>query len=588
MSTDPRRRLQLGALVLAQGGPGVWHDAGPYRIRTLATDADFGNAQPIDTEVPSDVEDGAMVETVGHDNRAQHFLVQVIGPTAEALAQGEAGLMAELERPNELAWTPPAGFGETTVFEVKVSHLEWSFDDFMEVPDGDRLPCRTFGIRLVSAPFGRSVEEVFVPGVGSGTGESTVPPTVTTVYSGVGTAGWSSTLGIQAAGGGGVTTVTHGTVSEESMTYSTSFPTAGTPWLRIQGAVKEIRYTVAGTTRPITATIVDGDSAYFYLPVTGTVTQLVVLGYDYQSVVVRSIARQDTAAVVATARQTSSTITVPGTARTQARFVVEHATVALGSTLLYSRPDDRSGYQPPLRRHRSTALSTTTETGNATSYSSLVSTLAPGQVEVYDIPISHLPAGGHGIWAQLQPPASGPVTLTVSAATVLGGVEHGTSQITRTITTLPVGVLSIVPLGDLTLPTVRVAPGAAAVCRIRVTASASCSIGEAWTFHESGALSWLECGTDTPSSGGSSNRLRIDSPTIAQPHRAAWVAHAADWSDARHADQLTQVRALDRHQWKPGPVQVFCATAAPNAKVGAGMYAHWMHNAARVDVPTGV
>lgn len=591
MSTDPRRRLQLGALVLAQGRPGQWHDAGPYRIRTMATNADFGNPQPMDVEVPSDLEDGSLVETTSHGNRSQYFMVQVIGPNAEALAQGEVGLMAELERPNTLAWTPPAGFGETTVFDVRVSHLEWSFDDYLELRDGDRLPCRTFGIRLTSGPFGRSVEEVVIEGIGSGAGETAPEPTVTTIYSGVGTTGWSGEPApMSAASGGGVQTATAPNHSFLALTRAGTLSLVGTPWIRAwidftggtsTGAVPAL-LRLGGESQYREPLVVDGNYLYWRLDSVAAVSQLQFVGAGTKGtrMVVRSVSRQDRPPTVgATGRQVSQTIVVPGTARTPARFVVEHATLTLGSTLIYTRPDDMSGYQPPLRRHRHLA-STTAVTTDAATYSGARSAMTTGQVDQFEIPAGQVPAGSYGMWARVRIPSAGSLTMTVTASTVIGGVERGQTAISRTITTLVPGQWTIVPLGELTLPPTRVVAGSAATVRILVGGTAG-DFDDMWAFHESGALSWIECGTDTPSSGGSSNRLRLDSPT-AESHRAVWVGHQPDWSDARHADQQTQVLSLDHHQWRPGLVQAFCATAAPNAKLRAALYPHWMHNAARI------
>src|SRR5690606_17672 len=121
---------------------------------TLGDDADFGNPEPFDVTIPSQMLDGADVRTVSHGNREIFLRVEVSAQDGVALAQGEAALMAQLGRRSLLAWTPPAPASPTTVFRVLTSRLEASFSDVDEL----RLT-RTYGIRLTCLPFGRSVQE---------------------------------------------------------------------------------------------------------------------------------------------------------------------------------------------------------------------------------------------------------------------------------------------------------------------------------------------------------------------------------------------------------------------------------------------
>jgi hypothetical protein len=132
-------------------------EGSPFAVETLAEGTDWGNPQPIEVAVRSLLQDGSIVVHQGDDNREVSLRVIISAPDSAALAEGEAALMAELYRANTLTYTPADGWGPPTVFSVVTSSLAHTMDDLGEVR-GER----TWSVRLVCEPFGRSVNEVSV------------------------------------------------------------------------------------------------------------------------------------------------------------------------------------------------------------------------------------------------------------------------------------------------------------------------------------------------------------------------------------------------------------------------------------------
>lgn len=180
-----------------------WH---PFSFVVLSEGMTFGHPEPETTEVPSALLDGVIVTTTRHGNRQIECMVQVQSKTGEGLAQGEQALMREVNKArgvlqrNSFTTYPAQPFGEPTVYIVLEADLPLEYDD------NDEMLCRrTFRLILTCMPFGRSVDEVVTPAVGTG---ETVEPAVL-VTAPVSTAGWSATVAglarTPAMGPGGVT-----------------------------------------------------------------------------------------------------------------------------------------------------------------------------------------------------------------------------------------------------------------------------------------------------------------------------------------------------------------------------------------------
>jgi hypothetical protein len=137
---------------------------GPFWFKTLANGFDLGSGEATKVIIASLMRDGDKSKITRRGNRTITFTVQVKGYTTGALSAGAAALDAQCEGGNFLAWTPPDGLGETTVFVVVNSVKRIQFDGAGEARDGVKV--RTFTLELECKPFGRSVDletQTFAP-----------------------------------------------------------------------------------------------------------------------------------------------------------------------------------------------------------------------------------------------------------------------------------------------------------------------------------------------------------------------------------------------------------------------------------------
>lgn len=156
-------------------------DEGGFTIQAIAGTR-FGNPVPVESVVESFLRDGSIISKEGDENREMNVLVQVSAPDGIALAAGGQRLNLATGKRTTLAWTPPDGFGPTTVFDVLTSSLsrvedDWDLDEVRGV--------RTYSLRLICLPFGRST--TLTTEVAEG-----IPSVGTTVNAADSLTGWST------------------------------------------------------------------------------------------------------------------------------------------------------------------------------------------------------------------------------------------------------------------------------------------------------------------------------------------------------------------------------------------------------------
>lgn len=163
-------------------------------FHALAEGAGFGAPVPLTSALPRLLLDGEIVSGSRSSNRTITFLVEVSAADAVELAGAEALLVTEVEKPrNTLTWSPPDGFGPTTVFDTFRGQVVQRFDDFEETTH-----TRLYEVTVPALPFGRSVDKV------TETYSPVTSPTLTTVDACDSTANWSAPGGIltvQTSGG---------------------------------------------------------------------------------------------------------------------------------------------------------------------------------------------------------------------------------------------------------------------------------------------------------------------------------------------------------------------------------------------------
>lgn len=596
MTTASQHRLVLGDLDLNA-------DYGNYRLETLADDASFGNPQPVEVAIASLLADGAIASTTRHDNREAFFRVLVSAGDGTGLAEGEAALVAQLARRNELAWTPPAGWGPTTVFEVATSSLTHTFDDQAEL----RLQ-RAYGVRLVCLPWGRSVGRVVTPAVAEGT------PTVVDAMDSA--TGWTAKKA-QGYNAGPVPVTVDSTVyatapaalmasaapdtfgpSHEAtieFTRAGSFSMAGDEYLAVQtrteypGLIQGLSFVRGGTripSTPVSSTAMPGGwvRSVFYVG-DGTIADVQVsirqsLDADQYGLPASMRAWVDdlqrVSASGGTVKQSSRLLDVVGSVRTPGSLQVSHPTSALGDVLVYTRPDHGDGYRPDLRRWRTSGPAVSDDTAAVSGKSETLRTSLPSATKL-TVPAASIAPGAYALMARVKASVSSVLYMRVS--TVLNGVTLASTAIMSA--TVASTEWARVILDTVLLPNVTLPAETAANLLVEVWAQGTAVIfDEAWLFGLDGVLTEVACGTSAPSVGGSANRLWIDNPTIDRPTPAVWVGTQADRSDAWGAGPVLQ-GGMAQHQFSPPVMTVFVATSnAAGAEVTLSHYPRWHTHAA--------
>ena len=198
-------------LVNADGGGSFWFE-------TLANGFALGSPQAVKFIVASLMRDGSLSRIDRYDNRTITFTVQICGPDLGALADGEAALSLVVvgAARQQLAWTPPDGFGYPTVFEVLNATMDPQADDLAEIRPG--IKRRTYALTLECEPFGHSLDlatQTLTP--------SAVAPTVVDDCST--TADWSK------VDPGAIGSISATTVSGETVvTFPLNNPSTATPF----------------------------------------------------------------------------------------------------------------------------------------------------------------------------------------------------------------------------------------------------------------------------------------------------------------------------------------------------------------------
>lgn len=555
----------------------------PFAVETLAEGTDWGNPQPIEVAVRSLLQDGSIVVHQGDDNREVALRVVITAPDSAALAEGEAALMAELYRANTLTYTPADGWGPPTVFTVITSSLAHTMDDLGEVRGQ-----RTWSVRLVCEPFGRSVDEV----------DNAAPappppgaPTVVVINDGSATTGWTSSSSL----------TSDGNYVENAYAEVSGW---NTHWLQWSGAAVDmsttpylqIDYRTFHSSTTVTVTADGVALEYVGSQVVGAYTRATYLCPDTSITTVRitvshyvtaaffsflrvdQVRRTDTFETPGTTRESQRTLTVDGSARTQGTLLIEHDTDALGDVLAYTFQDSGNGYSPPLRQYRSSGGSSSPDSSLVSGESDMLDTQL-----VFDVPAASLEPGRYLLMARLKGSVASAATLTVTARTRVNSTDLDSPISRSALVTVGTG-WSIVPLTPLNLPTRDLASASSAMVRITVqdadTSGVDVDLDEAWLFDlERGSLVQVACGTGTPAAGGPSNRLWLLPPSVTSPRPRIFRGFAEDQSDAFYPG--SDVGAWGQFTFHPPQMAVFTVTSnAESAGVSLRHFPRWHTHAA--------
>jgi hypothetical protein len=556
--TDPDHGLTFGALDL------LGHDTtGPYRFNALGEGTEWGNAEQIARTVTTFLQDGALEVVDSYGNRTMTIELKIVGEDSYGLALGEQALFLEVAKErNTLVWTPPniiTGSGAPCVFEVVSAQLEHSLDDLGEL----RLE-RRYKLTVKALPWAKSetVTTLVSPA------PANVSPTVTLVDACTSTTGWTGSPNAATTSGGSVkeTVATSGSgyvlATGSLLRSGLAISMTTTPYVRIDySAAGSYPYTSSDVVKINGVTVAEaarnGSVAWYLSPSTLNSVQVIhsrtVLAGGGFVLSVNDISRSDLPQDASGAKQTYRTLAVAGSARTQARLALEDPAAALGSVLVYTAPNVGPMMQPPLRAFRTAG---STETADSTAVSAKSSDLAT--LHIFDIPASQVVAGGYQLLARVKHASAGARDIAWAARSRMGSTND-TGQSGVQSVTLAAGVWTVVNVAAMVLPTR--AMSSAGLVRIELSGPSGLLLDEAWLFNtDTGKLTWVECGTATPSAGASANRLWLDPASLANPAPSVWLGTAADRSDA-FAPGYPAMQSFGDHEFVPPSMNVFTVTS---------------------------
>lgn len=583
--------LTFGALDL-MGDPG-----GSYSIEALGTDSGttWGSPQPVEVQLRSFLQYGAVVVTQGWENRQVVVTVAVVASDTASLADAEAALFAEVGRPNRLTFTPHDGFGYPTEFRVITSRFEQNPDDLREVKSGERI----YTIALTCEPFAYSATATTVPALAA-SGSTTV-----NVDNGSSTTGWTGSTNsgdpvTVSTTGGALKVATNSALSDPAVVvYATrtgSVSTSSTPYI-----VVDWKYGEAGATLTLGSLGLDADGVTAtritsvpsptagYTRTTfrvnassvstltfGVSTSPPSGGSVVRSLTIDNIDRTDVSPAAALPRQQVRTIEVDGSAPTIGSIAVEHATSALGEVLLYTYPDDGTGYVPYCRPYHSAGSAVSSDANAVSGYSEEAGSVS------FDIPTPSTPGGTYLVMARMKRSSSSTVTFDWSVTPRLNSTDLSSAE-THTVSVALTTSYAFVRLGTTRLPMMDVASTPSSVTRLNIDATVSETLDELYLFNmDIGRLTGpVSCGTGTPAAGSHSNRLWIDSPSVDNDGLGRYLrGYASDRSDAFSAYPFMTSPGI--HEFAAGGVKVLTVTTNPTTAADVSFTYHpaWHTHAA--------
>lgn len=563
---------------------------------------DIGNPQNVSEVIDSLLLDGEFVLTDRTSNRTISLPILIEDADMALLADAEALLVAECEKPfNKLRIDPGDGFGVASDYQTFRAQVEFRRSD-VEEQNG----FRRYLLTIPALPQAFSTTEVVTPALSSASS-----PTTATISDGTSATNWTLSTG-------GAPTVVSGELRADisagslraagSTSWYSGTRFIYTPAAPIDMSVSryiqvDLRMTYTdpvSTATLIPAAYADGvqlERVASYPNATGgmTVTFLcpdtsvsvleveaaAEIEWSYFStprtvyVFLDNVTRTNGAPQpVGSSRQKTRLIELDGSVRTPGTLAIEHPTSALGDVLVHTCPDFGIGYTPGTSQWASGGAGSS-ETASGFRFSG---------VYAADVPSSTLPRGSYVIVARLASTTALTETLTWTAQTRFGSTNVGpVASGTRRVDLPAVGVgndiYTIVTLGTVDLPASDVPLGSTSVQRITVTAASSsgvnlrtdqvwlCFVGD--NLGNRGNLTQVSCGTTAPLTGQASNRLFIKSATVDRPLPGVYVGTAANESDSRFADTSA---LWDQHDFAPPAVQVTWVTT--NALDASASFRH--------------
>lgn len=557
--TDATVSLVLGDFYLHGGESDEW------TVDVIADGVDWGSPAGVDAAVQTLLQNSTLVTRERYDNREVTFKVRIRAADGVILAAAEAALFAELGKPNEMVWTPPAAYSPPTVFRVVMSDMEPDVDDLAE------LRCeRTYSLHFVCEAFNRSVDEIvteaeFQPVDGGG---DPVAPIDTLVDDCSSSTGWSAVgAGQSVVASGGV--LNSDPASESPMLCrSGTVSMTGTDILVIDakfgGKLSTVVPRVALDASPAKSPFAYGPSPYssqgytryYYKCTASSFSTLSVGSFGREDspgrLWLQEIRRQNTPPLSGTLRQKFFTVDVAGSAPSDGTLEVYHDSDALGVVMLYTWPQKGGqGFTPALRQFITTSGAATSDATLVSGARNSVTTSATN----FAIPITQVAPGTYEFGAWLRRTATGTDYLRCDFGTKIGSTSVEFTSFDAPITFPTANTWAYHPLGRVQLPVNQTLPDSSAMLVVSLypapSTTGSIDLDEAHLFNvESGALTVVDADTST--------RVWIRSATLDWPAPSVLRGTLADGTDAFGAG--TSVSSWGTHRASPPAINVFAVT----------------------------
>lgn len=565
---------------------------------------DLGAPENVYDVLLSALADGESVASDRASNREISLTVVVEGGSMHALAEAERALIAETEKArNVLVLNPGDGLGKATAFDTFRVQATLERDD-----DQEAALVRRYALTIPALPFGRSTALTTTTST-----PVVTTPTYTTLWS-PGTNFFNSASYGQGVSVPITNTPTAVTVSDPQGTLRNrlafhktgNFSMGGNQYLVVEWKATG---TVArfGVHVPVILSInySNGHSTFDDYPVAGLVTDKVLpdgwhrstfsapaagtQGFTFQvenvnsstiqDLSVRLVQRADSPEGVGSPKQQNVTFTVGGSVRTQGSISVQHASAALGPTIVYTAP---LGYAAPaLSPYVVTGARATDAT--AISGKSGVVGLGSSTSVIVGVPASQVRTGRAQLWAYMKSTSAGTYPIEWEIGTVPAGstvanfTQSGWSTTGTTNVTFAANVWTLVALGEAPSKFRDVGPNGSVKIRLsNLQGGSTVSLDEAWLFvMDDAALTVVDASATSPAAA---KRLWVDAPSLDRPQGGVFQGSAADRSDAYYAPT---VYSLMDHNFDPAGMSAFIVTAnASGPSVTLTHYRRWHTSAA--------
>jgi len=311
---------------------------------------DYGSPATVYEEMVSELATGEDLSSERTSNRELAIPLAIDDADLTTLAEAEARLIAECDKPRNLLRVEPGDGAPAMVFETFRAQVTLEFSDEAEVEG-----IRTYKVTMPARPHTRSGELVTTPAVA-------VTP-VAVINDGSSTAGWSANNSIVTTSGGAVVSTYDGDAAGAfygtNMMLDGVVDTSSAHYIAVDWKASipvyhafRLNSSVTNLTEARREPLSNGFTRSWYYVGQNSFSRLVfgtvhAAHNGYPTLSIDRVAKAAALPVVGTGRQAARVIEVGGSAPTQGSIEVQHEATSLGEVIVYT-DSNGIGYQPPL------------------------------------------------------------------------------------------------------------------------------------------------------------------------------------------------------------------------------------------------